>query len=322
LNIEEQFHKYFNLGLIGMAITSPDKGWLRVNDKLCEIFGYSREELFNLTWAEITHPDDLDVDIAEFNRVMQGKIEGYSLDKRFINKKGDVIYASISANCIRKDDGSVNHFVALVQDITERKLAEIKLQQMNADLELLVAKRTKDLEEANQRLKLSTNTDFLTNISNRKFHEQRLGENISTAQRNDTYLALLMIDIDDFKPYNDTYGHDNGDIALCKVANSIASSLSRDTDLVSRYGGEEFVVLLPSTDEKSAFQVAEKIRKNIELLNIEHSQSFTGFVTASIGIDAMKGDKLNKKDLFKHADLALYLAKDTGKNRSCLFTSS
>ena len=320
LNNEEQFHKYFNLGLIGMAITSPEKGWLSVNDKLCEILGYTREELFNLTWAEITYPNDLEIDIEQFNRVLEGEIEGYTIDKRFINKNGNVIYASISANCIRKDDGGVDHFVALVQDITTRKLAEIKLQQMNVELELLVASRTKALKEANELLQTCVNTDFLTKISNRKFYAQRLEENISTAQRNGTYLALLMIDIDDFKSYNDTYGHDKGDITLCDVANSIVNSLSRDTDLVSRYGGEEFVVLLPSTDGESAFYVADKIRKNIELLDIKHSQSFAGVVTVSIGIEAMKANELNKSDIFKHSDIALYQAKDNGKNQSCLFT--
>lgn len=150
MDIEEQFQKYFNLGLIGMAITSPEKGWLNVNDKLCEIFGYSREELKKLTWSEITYPDDLNIDLSQFNRVLEGEIEGYTLDKRFLNKEGNIIYATISVNCIRNDDCSVDHFVAFVQDITKRKLAEIKLQEMNTELELLVASRTKELEEANK----------------------------------------------------------------------------------------------------------------------------------------------------------------------------
>lgn len=172
----------------------------------------------------------------------------------------------------------------------------------------------------NKQLIISNNTDFLTQISSRNFYEQRLSENIATAKRNDTCLALLMIDIDDFKVYNDTYGHDKGDITLCNVAKSIDRSLNRDTDLVSRYGGEEFIVLLPSTDAASALTIAEKIRNNIELLEIMHTKSHAGIVTVSIGIEAMESDKLNKKDIFKHSDIALYLAKQSGKNRSCLFT--
>lgn len=318
--IEEQYHNYFNLGLIGMAVTSLDKGWIDVNDKLCEILGYPREELIELSWAEITHPDDLEMDEAEFERVLSGEIDGYMMDKRFIRKDGIVIYASISANCIRRDDGSIDNFVAFVQDITERKSAEMKVNQMNVELESLVAIRTKELEEANAQLKISSETDFLTKLSNRRFYERRLGENISTAKRNGTYLSLLMIDIDNFKAYNDNYGHDNGDITLRNIAKSIEKSLQRETDLVSRFGGEEFVVLLPATDAASAIVIAEKILINVEALGIEHTQSDTGVVTVSIGIESLKAGKLNKVDLFKHADIAVYLAKDNGKNCCYLYT--
>ena len=317
--IEEQYHNYFNLGLIGMAVTSLEKGWIDVNDKLCEILGYPREELIELSWAEITHPDDLEMDEAEFERVLSGEIDGYMMDKRFIRKDGIVIYASISANCIRRDDGSIDNFVAFVQNITERKSAEMKVNQMNVELESLVAIRTKELEEANAQLKISSETDFLTKLSNRRFYERRLGENISTAKRNDTYLSLLMIDIDNFKTYNDNYGHDNGDITLRNIAKSIEKSLQRETDLVSRFGGEEFVVLLPATDAASAIVIAEKIRINVETLGIEHTQSDTGAVTVSIGIESLKAVKLNKVDLFKHADIAVYSAKNNGKNCCYLY---
>lgn len=317
--IEEQYHNYFNLGLIGMAVTSLEKGWIDVNDKLCEILGYPREELIELSWAEITHPDDLEMDEAEFERVLSGEIDGYMMDKRFIRKDGIVIYASISANCIRRDDGSIDNFVAFVQNITERKSAEMKVNQMNVELESLVAIRTKELEEANAQLKISSETDFLTKLSNRRFYERRLGENISTAKRNDTYLSLLMIDIDNFKTYNDNYGHDNGDITLRNIAKSIEKSLQRETDLVSRFGGEEFVVLLPATDAASAIVIAEKIRINVETLGIEHTQSDTGAVTVSIGIESLKAGKLNKVDLFKHADIAVYSAKNNGKNCCYLY---
>lgn len=301
-----------------MAVTSLEKGWVDVNEKLCEILGYPREELIKLSWAEITYPDDLKADEVEFERVLAGEIEGYSMDKRFVRKDGIVIYASISANCIRNKDGSIDHFVAFVQDITDRKSAEIKIHKMNTELESLVAIRTKELEEANRQLKISSDTDFVTKLTNRRFYERRLGENIATAKRNNTPLSLLMIDIDDFKAYNDNYGHDNGDITLRKVAESIQDSLNRDTDLASRFGGEEFVVLLPSTNAASAFIIAERIRINIEALGIKHTQS--SVVTVSIGVESMKADKLNRIDLFKHADISLYRAKGKGKNCSYSYT--
>ena len=124
LQTEKLYRGYFELGLIGMATTSLEKGWIQINDRLCEILGYPQGELVKLTWADITHPDDLEADVTEFNRVLAGEIDGYALDKRFIRKDGEVIHASISAKCVRKEDGAIDHFVALVQDVTDRHRSE------------------------------------------------------------------------------------------------------------------------------------------------------------------------------------------------------
>ncbi|WP_155967541.1 PAS domain S-box protein [Kamptonema formosum] len=124
----ERFRKYFELSLIGVAIAKPDSGWLEVNDALCEILGYSRPELLQMTWVELTHPEDLDADVAQFNRVLAGEIDGYSLEKRFVRKDGQVIHASIGAQCVRKADGSADYFVALIQDITARVRAQEALR--------------------------------------------------------------------------------------------------------------------------------------------------------------------------------------------------
>jgi PAS domain S-box-containing protein len=121
---EERFRRYFELGLIGMGITSPSKGILEVNDELCRILGYSREELLEKTWAELTHPDDLPQDVFNFDRVMAGEIEGYSLEKRWIRKDGQIINGIMAAKCHRRPDGSVDYFVGLLQDITMRKRRE------------------------------------------------------------------------------------------------------------------------------------------------------------------------------------------------------
>jgi PAS domain S-box-containing protein len=124
---ENRFRRYFELGLVGMAITSPTKDILEVNDELCRILGYERHELLQLTWAEITHPDDLLTDVEQFNRVMAGEIDEYTLDKRWTRKDCQIIDSTMSAKCVRRADGSVDYFVGLVQDITERKRAEEKL---------------------------------------------------------------------------------------------------------------------------------------------------------------------------------------------------
>ncbi|MGA3238526.1 MAG: PAS domain S-box protein [Bryobacteraceae bacterium] len=149
---EERFRRYFELGLIGMAITSPDKGCLEVNDEICRILGYERSELLNKTWAEMTHPDDLAADFAQFERVMAGEIGGYTLDKRWIRKGGQVIDSTVSVKCLRRGDGSVAYFVALLQDITARKQTEAALERSQRELELRVVRRTRQLSDLNEEL--------------------------------------------------------------------------------------------------------------------------------------------------------------------------
>jgi PAS domain S-box-containing protein len=126
---EERFRSYFELGLIGAVISSPSKGFLEVNDELCGILGYERGELLQRTWAEMTHPDDLAAEVIQFNRVLAEEVDGYILDKRFIRKDGRIIDATISVRCIRRADRSVDYLVALLQDVTERKRAEMALRQ-------------------------------------------------------------------------------------------------------------------------------------------------------------------------------------------------
>jgi PAS domain S-box-containing protein len=131
---EERFRRYFELGLIGMAMTSPTKGILEVNDELCVMLGYERSELLKKTWAEMTHQDDLAADVTQFDHVTAGEIDGYTLDKRWIRKDGRVIDTIMSAKCLRRADGSVDYFVGLVQDITERKRSEEALRAAQAQL--------------------------------------------------------------------------------------------------------------------------------------------------------------------------------------------
>ena len=129
---EQRFRSYFELGLIGMAITSPTMGCLAVNDEFCKILGYERDELLKKNWAEMTHPEDLTADVTNFDRVMAGEIDGYRLDKRFIRKDNRVIDTTISVKCVRRADGTVDYFVGLLEDITERKRAEEALRESEA----------------------------------------------------------------------------------------------------------------------------------------------------------------------------------------------
>lgn len=129
LENEQRYRSIFNIGLFGIAITSNEKEWIQVNDAACHIFGYSRDELDGMDWVEISYPDDLASDLDQFNRILCGEIDGYSMDKRFIRKNGRIVYTKIYVNAVRKADGSLLYCVKLIDDISEKKEKEMRLQQ-------------------------------------------------------------------------------------------------------------------------------------------------------------------------------------------------
>ena len=129
---ESRFRGYFEQSLVGVAVTSPEKGLIDVNQAFLDLVGYAREELSDKTWSEITHPDDLAADVAQFDRVMAGEIDAYRLEKRFIRKDGRAVYVDIGVRAVRKDAGDVEYFLALVSDISERKRAEAALRESEA----------------------------------------------------------------------------------------------------------------------------------------------------------------------------------------------
>jgi diguanylate cyclase (GGDEF)-like protein len=175
------------------------------------------------------------------------------------------------------------------------------------------------LLNANEELNKYANFDSLTNIANRRNFDQRLEIEIQHSQRQQLPLSVLLADIDFFKQYNDTYGHLAGDSCLQKVAKSLTETFSRKTDLVARYGGEEFVVILPDTSQLQAAILAEKMRANINNLQVEHESSkVSEFVSISIGISTTFGNE-SYEEILSQADNALYSSKQQGRNRSTVY---
>ena len=116
-----RFRHFFDLPLIGMAVTSPERRFLEVNEKLCQILGYPREELIGRDWASITHPDDPSGNLGLLDEAMAGATESYSMDKRYMHRDGQIVYASISVCCVRRTAGTADHFVLTAQDVTARR---------------------------------------------------------------------------------------------------------------------------------------------------------------------------------------------------------
>lgn len=171
------------------------------------------------------------------------------------------------------------------------------------------------LEEANQKIELLANTDKLTSINNRRSFYSIAEQELQKSKKDKHSLALLLLDLDHFKKINDNYGHEIGDFILKEFA-ALCKNLLRQSDSISRIGGEEFTILLPRTNHLQAYQIAEKIRVKVAehefyIENIEHAIN----ISISIGISNLIDEKKSIKELMIEADIALYKAKNIGRNQ-------
>jgi len=274
-----------------------------VNEKFCEISGYQQDELLGENHRLLNSGNQ---NKEYWKKMYQAVASGQVWKDEIQNKAkdGELYWVDTTIVPIMDKNNKPCRYISIRTDITHQKQLQENLTSINTQL--------KELSE----------TDPLTKISNRRVYEEKLHHEIRSTKRIKKPLSLLMIDIDFFKLYNDNYGHDAGDIALFKVAQSLVNSLCRSTDMAARFGGEEFVVLAPFTNEAGAIKVAERIKSNINALAITHDFSqVTNTITVSIGIATTNGHSLNEADLLKQADTALYEAKKTGRNRFVAISS-
>ena len=260
---------------------------------------YPNEQLAIIKALRGEVSSDNDVEIHNGNRIIP--IESWGTP--IYNKSGKVQFAMIAFH-----------------DISQLRQAEKVLQEYNQTLEKEVKKRTAELEKANKKLSRLANLDGLTHIPNRRRFDEYLSLEWQRHQRQQQTISLLLIDIDYFKPYNDFYGHQQGDECLIQVAQTIASTLQRPTDLAARYGGEEFVIILPHTSPQGALTVAELVQSAIASLQIPHQKSSVSeYITLSIGIATITpSSEYTPEDLIKTADNCLYQAKENGRNKILL----
>lgn len=207
---------------------------------------------------------------------------------------GSELYLAIDAGPIYDEDGLLLAVVETLHDMTEHRRVQTKLEQL-------------------------ATRDGLTGIANRRSFDERLAREWKRERRDSSTLSLLMIDIDHFKRYNDTYGHQAGDGCLQKIASMLEQVVFRPGDLVARYGGEEFAVILTATSAAGASIVARRILDRIAALAIPHAADKRGYVTLSIGIaSSLPKPEMTLEDLIAGADGALYRAKRAGRNRFVL----
>lgn len=190
------------------------------------------------------------------------------------------------------------------------------LQERNNYLESLVEQRTRALEEANLKLELLSNTDGLTGIANRRRLDIELEEEWNRAHRAGTPLALIMLDVDHFKHFNDHYGHLAGDDCLRSLTQVLLKEARRSGELVARYGGEEFVVLMPDSNMQAALETAQRIQRAVRSAALIRAETPPGIVSCSFGVASLNPSSEHvPDDLLRLADLALYRAKELGRDR-------
>jgi diguanylate cyclase (GGDEF)-like protein/PAS domain S-box-containing protein len=281
----EVFRVAFEEAPIGMALVGLDGRCLRANKALCRLLGYPLDELLLLSVPEVTHPDDLDVGLELMQRLTAGEIGSYQLEKRYLRKDGTVVWGYLSVSLIRDLNRAPLHFVAHIEDISERKHAERELR---------------DLAER----------DSLTGLLNRRSFQQELERRLQLSPTD--RWVLLLIDVDRFKRINDLLGHQAGDDALRAVGAALHRH-ARSDDLLARLGGDEFAVLANSTD---AAATGARLLQAVRTAAIP-TRSLGGTITVSIGV-AEAGRSPAPSDLIAAADEALYTAKRAGRNQYAL----
>ena len=303
---EQLWRTIINTSPDGILIISLDGVINHVSEKLLSMTGFeSADELIGRSMLEFVDPDWHAKAIERIGLMLQGTYTGAG-EYRVIRKDGSHAWFEANAEVLRNLDGSPREIFIIERDITERKKTEHDLTELTRSLELLSI------------------TDSLTGLANRRHFDVVLETEFGRHVRSGGELSLIMLDIDHFKAFNDTYGHLKGDDCLREVGRVLRECTSRAVDLAARYGGEEFVCILPDTDRNGAVFLAEQIRRGIEALAIPHSKSSVAdHVTASLGVVttncSMDSSPLS---ILSQADELLYQAKSSGRNRIEIDSSS
>ncbi|WP_312710305.1 PAS domain S-box protein [Stenotrophomonas sp.] len=413
----DKFAGAFTSAALGMALVSLEGRWLDVNDALCRILGYPREELLQVDFQRLTHPDDLQADLALVQDLLAGRRNSYHLEKRYLNRDGNVIWARLSVSLVRNERGAPLHFVSQIQDVTSQRSSEQRLYESEqrsritldavtdivvsvtlagrieyanaAAVRMLASPGMSTLVGENVHDLLSLTTEYapgsvldvavlldpdsnavdlhadllmrvgaaavpvdltrawlrddeghvrgavwvlrddtqqrarerearhlaeidpLTELGNRRGFEAHLQQAITRVERTGQAASLMFIDLDRFKPINDTWGHLAGDAVLWAVASVLRHGV-RDSDIVARLGGDEFAVILPGCGPRRAARIGRELLQTLAALSIPWDTARLR-IGASIGIAPLEAG-MTVDEAVASADAQCYRAKAMGRN--------
>ncbi len=296
---EAKFRSVVSQSLVGIAITEGGK-FSYSNTKFNEIFGYSADEIQALGPCNITAEKDRPLVAESIRKRLSGEVEGVHYVFSGLRKNGAVI--DVEAHGSTMDIDGQRALISMVMDVTERTRTE------------------REVQELQERLREQSTHDALTGLFNRRYLEETLGRELLSAERHGHPVSLIMGDLDYFKAVNDRYGHLAGDEVL-RVFGALLKQHARGSDIYCRYGGEEFLLVLPLMAQDSAVERAEQLRGALAAAPVPYGASLIA-VTASFGVATFPGDGRTGDDLIAAADNALYAAKAAGRNRVNVYAGS
>jgi diguanylate cyclase (GGDEF)-like protein/PAS domain S-box-containing protein len=278
----DQFEQVFDRAPIGTGLLDRDGRWMLVNRALSEITGYTADELVGKNFEDIMHPDDVHNDTLQRKQLLAGKIPAFQVEKRYFDAAGEVMSAILSVSLIRDRDGSPLHYIAQLQDISDRKQLEEHLRHL-------------------------ADHDPLTGLRNRRLFEHDLKLQVARSRRYGEHAAVGVVDLDDFKQVNDLHGHKVGDDVLKAVGTALSRRL-RESDLVARLGGDEFAVLLPHVDKDGVAVVSDGLAGVVLACGIEVGDAVL-HPSASVGFAVIDQQTESAEQILNEADRAMYAAK-------------
>ncbi|MFV3406146.1 diguanylate cyclase domain-containing protein [Pseudomonas sp. NY15463] len=315
---EQQLHTLFELVSDGIWDWNANTGYVYRNPGWYAMLGYPSHSLDNsvFTWENLIHPEDYPRVMAHFEAYLDHRSERYRIEYRCRCQDGSYLWIEDSGHIIAHNpDGSVARMLGAHRNIDAGKRLVAELELRNKSLESLVAERTQELSWVNQQLqrqldenRMLAERDPLTRTANRYHLENTLQQACERARRFREPLALIVMDLDDFKPINDVHGHARGDAVLIEVTERVRQCL-REHDLLARWGGDEFVVVLPCTSLADAREAAQRIRQALATLESVGDCR----LSMSYGVVQWRAGE-SQQGLLARADQALYRAKAAGKN--------
>ncbi|MGZ5435849.1 MAG: GGDEF domain-containing protein [Pyrinomonadaceae bacterium] len=275
---EEHFRNAFDYAAIGMALVSPQGSWLRVNRSLCDLIGFTEAELLASNFQTVTHGDDLQHDLANLYRLMQGETLTCQVEKRYVHKSGQIVWALNNVSLVRDVDGDPAHFIFQIQDITERKRVEAALQNLSL-------------------------IDELTGLYNRRGFMAVTEQHLAAIRRNKQVPVILYADLDGLKTINDSLGHHEGDRALKKTGDILKDTF-RTSDIVARLGGDEFVVLAAIGQEEVADSLTERLQERFDISNAQANRPYQ--LSISVGVVHFDSTDTSIEEVTARADRSMY----------------